>query len=479
VSTTLAVVLSALALALVGCGSPVEEPTPPVVTDPPNIVVFLIDTLRADRLGLYGYDTLPTSPRMDGLAEQSVVFDHAYAPAPWTLPSVASIFTSTHICEHGVIHDRNRLHESFETLAERLGDSGYRTLGLTGNPYVGADFGTDQGFDMLEFSRRNDAGKVRPVLDGEGTDPYFLYVHNMEPHGAERYGGAPQEGFPEVDAGLRDRQLEVFRAYRRLTRVDFASGRRELGSTDNTDEQIELMNELDAHLEANQALYDAAVRLADERVGSVVDLLVERGEWDNTLFVVVSDHGEELADHGGWQHDQSVYEELVWVPLLVKLPEGAHAGQRVERPVSLVDLAPTILELAGVSPGLSSARGASLAPLITDGKGPATPEVLALRINRKKYFRPWKESRGDVNVVVRSGNFKGIWNAEPDAVELYDLAADPWELEDLAAERSELAETLRGVAQEWLAACGAGAVSESTGHSDETRDRLRALGYVE
>jgi arylsulfatase A-like enzyme len=415
---------------------------------------------------------------MDEVAGESVVFDSAYAPAPWTLPSVASIFTSTHICEHGVIHDRNRLHGSFETLTERLRDAGYRTLGLTGNPYVGADFGTDQGFDVLEFSRRNDADKVLPVLPAAGSGPFFLYVHNMEPHGGERYKGEAQEGFPKVPTELRERQLEVFRAYRKLTRVDFAAGR-EPGSTDNTDEQIELMGELEAHLDDNHALYDAAVHLADARLGSVVDLLIDRGEWENTLFVVLSDHGEELSDHGGWQHDQSVYQELVWVPLLVKLPGAASAGRRVDRPVSLVDLAPTILELAGVSPGLAGGSGSSLVPLMNAADDSDDAEVLALRINRKKYFRPWKEGRGDVNVVVRRGELKAIWNAELDTVELYDLGADPTESNDLATDLPELAAELRMVAGDWLEACGGDVGSESTDLSDDTRERLRALGYVE
>lgn len=461
-----------------GCSPAPQEPeaADPVVR--PNIVIFLIDTLRADRIGAYGYSEAPTSPRIDALAGEAVLFEQAYAPSPWTLPSVASIFSATFICEHGVIHDRHRLAEEYETLAERLRSGGYRTLGLTGNPYVGADFGLDQGFDDLRFSRRNDAKKVAPVLDRAGDGPFFIYIHNMEPHGGERYLGPRQPGFPEVEKPLREELLETFRAYRRLTRVDFAA-RREPGVTDNSAEQRALMADLDRRLETNNHLYDAAVRLADERLGSVIDLLSDRGLWENTLFVVVSDHGEELSDHGGWQHDQSVYEELVRVPLILKLPGKQSISARVAEPVSLVDLAPTILAVAGLEPELNNASGIPLTARI-DGIGDTgAPVVPALRINRKKYYRPWKDARGDINIVVREGEFKAIWNAEFDRTELYDLNTDPRESNDLAAIDPDLADRLAERAKTWLAACGTGGRSETSGLTDDTRERLRALGYVE
>lgn len=476
--TAIVIGLAVLGHLFVGCGPSTQTGDLAVDRRPPNIVFFVIDTLRADRLGAYGYEEMPTSPRIDGLARQGILFGQAYAPAPWTLPSVASMFSGAFLCEHGVITDRSRLSEEYETLAEHLKASGYRTLGLTGNPYVGADFGLAQGFDELTFSRRNDAAKVAPLLDRTGDGPFFLYIHNMEPHGGERYLGPQQSGFPDVAEPLREQLLEIFRDYRRLTRVDFRANT-PLGTTDNTNEQIARMAELDAEFDVNSSLYDAAVRLADERVGSVIDLLVERGVWDDTLFVLLSDHGEELADHGGWQHDQSVYEELVHVPLVVKVPGGARAGDRVEEPFSLVDVAPLIYDLAGLPAGSSSVGSADRLAVVNGSGDVRTPMIPAVRINRKKYFRPWKDSRGDVNVVVRDGRWKAIWNAELGTVELYDLVDDPGETTDLAARQPDLSDKLLTAAAAWLETCGAGGLAENTGLSDDTTQRLRALGYVE
>ena len=150
---------AALALATVlsgGCSeqdSVADRSVSPIHSDsgsPPNIVVFLVDALRADRLNCYGYEDRLTSPRVDVLAAEGVLFKNAYAPAPWTLPSLASMMTSSWICEHGVVTDKHKLPESMLTLAEYLKDRGYTTLGLYGNAYAGPDFGLDQGYDAYE-----------------------------------------------------------------------------------------------------------------------------------------------------------------------------------------------------------------------------------------------------------------------------------------------------------------------------------------
>ncbi len=444
----------------------------------PNIVIFLIDTLRADRLGVYGFDELPTSPRIDRLASESVVFDQAYAPAPWTLPSLASMFTSTFICEHNTINDRNRLPDSLVTMGEHLQSLEYQTYGLFGNAYAGKDFGMSRGITESRSSVRNDGTKVVEILGSQPSEPFFLYIHNVEPHGGERFRGRPRVGFPEVSKELREEMMVQFEHYRHLTRVDYVHGQT-LGSADNTDEQRSTMDNLNAHLESNWALYDAAVQLADERVGSVIDQLVEWGIWDDTLFLVVADHGEELDDHGGWQHDQSVYEELVRVPMIVKFPAGRWAGTRVEDPVSLVDVMPTILDYLDRPKLAVGARGKSLLPVIR-GETDSEPKVVSVRINRKKYFRPWKESRGDVNIAIRYGSYKGIWNAELGHIELYDLDLDPDERTDVSQEEIEVAAMLERFAGEWLADCGAQDLEVSSANlSDETKEQLRSLGYLD
>jgi len=449
---------------------------------PPNIVVFLIDALRADRLNCYGYEDRVTSPRMDELASDAVLFENAYSPAPWTLPSVVSIFTSSHLCEHGVLTDREKLPRSVTTLAEYLHDRGYTTIGLYGNGYAGPDFGLDQGFDHYKFSRKNDGLKVSKMFDDATEGPFFLYIHNMEPHGGERYSGPPAKGYPEVTAETRLELRERSDQYRKLTRRDFARGLT-IGSTDNTEQQIQELDFMSETYEENSILYDAAVQLADSRVGSVIDWLQGTERWENTVFILISDHGEELGDHGGWQHDQSVYEELVRVPLIVRLPMKHQAeGERVDSIVSLVDLFPTIAWLVEpdrpLIPGEFS--GQSLLPHHHEETGQPDSDfsIPTLRINRKKYFRPWKESRGDINVVIRRGSQKGILNIELGDLELYDLSSDPGEQLDLSADMVELSKEMVLAGEQWFQGCSEdGAVSSSL--SDATKEQLKALGYVD
>ena len=451
--------------------------------DRPNIVIFLIDTLRVDRLGVYGYERRPTSPRIDELAREAVVFEQAVAPAPWTLPTVVSLFTSTYPCEHGTLDDRQMLSKRLKPLPERLHRMRYTTLGLYGNPYAGPSFALDRGYDVLDKSWNNDGKKVGKLLDDYPGKPFFFYIHNMEPH--DPHLNAPQklDGFDEVPRKVRRQIKKHHNNYRRLTHVDFDKKRR-LGATDNTAEQDRHMAALTAlHKEYNE-LYDGSVWKADSHVGSVIDELKRRGLWDNTLFIVLSDHGEELNEHGGWLHDQSVYEELIHVPLIVRFPQGQYGGQRVDRLVSLLDVLPTIFDFLDEPSYARGARGRSLLPLIR-GNEPAAEadfQVISMRINTKKFYRPWKQSRGDINLVVRHGDWKGIWNVEPDTLELYNLATDPGEHTNVSAENEPMALVMKLFAREYYEDCTkhAAPILRREGELDEdTRRDLRALGYVD
>ena len=234
------------------------------------------------------------------------------------------------------------------------------------------------------------------------------------------------------------------------------------------------------HYAENDVLYDAAIRLADERFGSVLDLLRERSLQSETVVVLLSDHGEELGEHGGWQHDQSVYEELIRVPLLIRFPDDEYAGRRVRQVVSVVDVAPTLLQLAGTAVEGSVLRGRDLGGLLGSGRANDYSELVitAVRDNQKKFYAPWKARRGDLNIAVREGFLKAIVNVEVGTVELYDLDVDMAEKIDLAQVRPEDAARLGAFAHEWLAGCGGSeaAVSEL---DEETLDQLRTLGYVD
>jgi arylsulfatase A-like enzyme len=198
---------------------------------------------------------------------------------------------------------------------------------------------------------------------------------------------------------------------------------------------------------------------------------------------LVSDHGEELGDHGGWLHDQSAYEELIRVPLIIRFPHDEFAGRRVDGPVSLLDIVPTVMDYLRRPELAANCRGRSLMPLIEGEPLTDDMRVTAGRHNKKKYYRPYKETRGDVNIVVRQGHWKGIWNAEWDRMELYDLQSDPGETTDSSAENPELAQTMRAFAQSQLAQCQAVAMEPVSGKGDdldeETRRQLETLGYID
>ena len=450
----------------------------------PNVVIFLIDTLRADRVGVYGYDK-PTTPRLDALVAESVIFEQCSAPAPWTLPSVVSLLTSTFACEHRVVVDGQRIAPSLEPLAARLKEAGYATASFLANAYAGPMSGLDRGYDTCQSVRFVDGKLVDAWLNTVPADrPFHLYLHNIEPHNPYNAPARLLQQFGDVSDDTKGLVRERYLGYRKLTRADFAA-RRPIGTTDNTAEQAEAMRRLDALKQEIDILYDAVVRHADERLGSVIDVLKRRGLWDNTLFVATADHGEELGEHGGWQHDHSVCEEMIRVPLIVHFPGGRFAGRRVGDVVSLVDVMPTVFEFMGRSEWATGCRGVNLLPAVEGRRLPegAGYRLTSIRINRKKYYRPYKQTRGDLNLVIRRDGYKGIWNAELQTLELYDLKADPFERSDLADQHADLAGSMQRFARAWLQGCGVGAAEQPAVRpedlDDETLENLRSLGYVE
>ena len=449
---------------------------------PDSVVLFLIDTLRADRVGAYGYPR-PTTPNLDALAAEGVVFEQAYAPAPWTLPSVVSLLTATPPCEHGVVVDGLRVSPALPTLAESLRDAGLVTASFFANEYAGPSSGLTRGFETTHYAEHAEPARIDAWLETIGERPFLLYVHNVEPHDPYTAPQSMVAEFGTVAPRARERVNELSRQYRRLTRADWSAGRSP-GASDNSAAQQQALDSLARLGPALSTLYDADVRLADERLGGVVEVLRRRGRLDRTLFVVLSDHGEELGEHGGFQHDQSLYEELVRVPLVMRFPGAAHAGTRVREPVSLLDVAPTVAEALGLPP--LPGRGRSLLPALAEADAapsPGTATPLAFRDNRKKFFAPWARSRGDQNLALREGRWKAVWNAGPATLELYDLRHDPAERRDRSADDPARAERLGRQARGWIDACrrrGEGRRPSPAPDLDaEARARLRALGYAD
>lgn len=448
-----------------------------------KVIIYLIDTLRADRLGAYGYGRAAT-PNLDALATESVLFERAYAAGPWTVPSVASLVTSTWPCEHDLNQSNRRLKARYSTLAERLQSAGYRTATFYNNLLAGPLTGLDRGYETAVLRESGDADVMAGIpafLDEAGSEPFLLSIHTMEPHQpfyapyefTRRYGHVAVED--------KEQFFNDYFLYRTLKFADFSAGRPP-GATDRSAEQDAVRARLEATAQTVNDLYDGSVSFADANVGKVIADLKRRGLWEKSLFIVLSDHGEELGEHGDWFHDQSVYDELMHVPLLIKLPGGALAGTRVGDRVSLVDVLPTILDAVGQEP-CAGCRGTSLLEVL-DGTAASRSWVESgpgVRLNRSGYYRPARELRGDVNVALRLDAWKAIWNPDVETLELYDLATDPGEKANVAAAQPEIAREMRDEAIAWLEQCTgrASGPDEVVELDERTREQLRAIGYLQ
>ncbi len=393
-----------------------------------DVVLVVVDTLRADHLGAYGYER-PTSPRLDAFARRATVFDAAWSAAPWTLPSVMSIMTSRYPSSHRVENDGLRLAADVPTLAETLKRAGYATGGFVSHVYVSSTFGFARGFDLFEDfglsgpEYRLEAG-MEPRADrvtdaaldwlrGQGRRPVFLLVHYFDPHWPYAPPEAYRALFPDAYRGPLD------------------------ASYDSISKFLDPLTPIpDDYRRFLIDRYDGEIRFVDDQIGRLLDGLAASGRAPRAWVVLTADHGEEFKDHGSMGHGRRLYEETIHVPLVIgraaaggiASPGGAPAGARVSVPVSGIDLFPTIAGLAG-APAPAGLQGASLAPLLGSGTGgapaadrPLVCETIRLNAHLK---------------ALRRGPLKLIQSMDENRTELYDLVADPRERRDLSDARPD------------------------------------------
>jgi arylsulfatase A-like enzyme/thioredoxin-like negative regulator of GroEL len=426
----LALIALVTALAAVAaCGRRERAPAKPPETAL-NVLLITLDTTRADRLGCYGYAGART-PRLDRLAGEGVRFENAFADAPITLPSHASILTGLHPFAHGVRNNGNfYLPARFETLATVLGGRGYRTAAFVSSFVLDRRYGLARGFGTYddrtdepenpgwnpEAERRGDrtALACNHWLDAYAAEragvPFFVWLHLYDPHEPYR----PPPPFLEPFAGRP---------------------------------------------------YDGEIAFADAVVGSVLDRVERLGLLDHSLVAVVADHGESLGDHGEETHSMFLYDGVIRVPMLLWRPGVLPAGKGVSSPVRTVDLAPTILDLLG-GPALRAAHGRSLRKAIFAGEA-TTPAAYAETYVPKLYMN------GAALRALRTDRFKLIEAPRP---ELYDLARDPGETDNRFAAEPETAGRLRAELQKLTAG---GETVMSVGPVDgEAAEKLTALGYL-
>jgi arylsulfatase A-like enzyme len=433
---------------------------------PENILLITVDTLRADHLGYHGYPRA-TSPFLDRFSQRSVVFTDASAQIPKTLPSMASMMTSRYPERIGVLANFHVLQEGLPTLAEILGRRGFLTLAYTTNGNLIAERGISRGFDEFSFRPRRAEGLADTVVDRFGHDPpgkFFAWVHFNDPHGPYRPAGAFRDLF--LDDDYYDRSQRVALAYEPMPgyNQNFV-----LGAVPRYQQKSFREHERREERDFYIARYDGEIRSTDAQIGRLIGDLEKNGLLRNTLVVITADHGEALGEHRYYfEHGWFLYQHQVHVPLLIRFP-GQEEKRIIGTPAALTDLAPTLLDILGISPP-PSFQGRSLMPLIA-GRDAASLPVYA--VTPDVYPRSYRS--------LRSGRWKYIVDDEG-REELYDLAADPEERSNLIGGNAGQADRMRRMMSR--AVQQAGPSGKPLALSPEALDpevieNLRSLGYLE
>jgi choline-sulfatase len=430
-----------------------------------NVIVLVVDTLRADKLRPFNPQTRVETPAVDRFASEGVVFELAQSPENWTKPAVASILTGLHPQTHQQKTGEAALPSSALLLSEHLKDNGFATGSFIANGYVSDRFGFDQGWDdYTNYIREGGSTEARDVFDAAGNwieahkdERFFAYIQTIDPHVPYDPPGEfvgmydPSEYDGQVRPRMTGDLLE--KAKRRPPEVVFdARDKRRI-----------------------EALHDGEITQHDRFFGAFLERLAALGVSEDTLIVVTSDHGEEFDDHGSWGHGHSVYQELLHVPLMFRLPNRLPAGAKVSHAVSTLDVSSTVTELLGV-PAMPHNEGHALVGLML-GDAPAQPPVA---------FSDFQDDRR----VVTTDRWKLVLRGNLTST-MFDLAKDPKEQVELDASAFPigrryarmllgqfLGATNRG---DWLSADQKGGTQlqrENAEMDDTIRDQLRALGYA-
>lgn len=468
------ILASATLLAAISVTTLVWSQTKPAGDSPseanarPHVVLITVDTLRADHLSTYGYH-LRTSPVMDRLADEGVRFERAYSPIPMTGPSHFSMFTGRYPQEHGARINGVALPDDSKwlTVPQILRRFGYTSAAFVSAwPLVGRLTHLDRDFDLYDeemtrsyqvlHSMRWAEDVTRPALrwlDEHKDDPQiFLWVHYFDPHEPynlrEEFASPEQLREPEPASSPRNREVA---------------------------ERIRK--------------YDSEIGYADMYIGRLLARIDKLGMRDNTLVVLLSDHGEGLGEHGFVGHGRWLYESTVHVPWIMRLPGTIKPGTVVEQNVSILDLAPTLLDLAvpefreETQISISFA-GRSQVPAIADGSKPLARQIRFVSFAGKKGFAPswlswvWKPNSGlPLRIGKLDGMRKMIWTPDEDRFELFDLAGDPLETEAETLESGDRRYKFEAAAFErWFESTNL-AESESR-MTARDREMLKSLGYL-
>ncbi len=468
-----------------GAGNPEESTGIAEAAGRPNIIMIMMDTTRSDCLGCYGSKDCPT-PNLDRLAGEGILFEQCIAMEPLTRPMTCTLFTGLYPRTHGVDTNTKSLDGSFLTLAESLRSCGYETAAFTAASVLSGFFGTGQGFDLYteptepwwymrsdfavrrlyisltswgNWSIETRADEVTRLatrwIGRERERPFFAFVHYFDPH-------APYDPPRRHDLAASDGLEDLPAPY------EYEEQRFE----DDFDMPAD-------YLTLQWRRYQGEIAFVDEEVGRLMAFLDEEMLTDDTVVLLVGDHGEGFEHGFYFAHEYRLYDALVHVPLIMRYPDGA-AGQRVAGQVRLIDVFPTLLSLAGIEAG-SDVQGESLLPLMEEsaeaatGSGahpPGRPAYCQTNSGDPRPFYGW------MSFGVRMPPWKYISSPEIGLIELYDLDSDPAETENLAGSRPDLVAGFALDVQTWMAETEYREI-EPEALTPARREALRALGYLQ
>lgn len=414
----------------------------------PLVVVILLDTLRADHLSAYGHHH-QTSPELDAFGKNHFTFSHAYSAAPWTPPSVASLFTGLYASAHGMTPSKDKilaretgfhLKNENRTMAEFFRDAGYSTTAISANPWISEEFGFAQGFDSFSVIRKGTAEVVtNRAIDAinvleEKRSPIFLYLQYIDPHHPYRPPEAYKDMFP---AKGRDAELEK-------------------------------------GMQKKIRLYDGEIRYLDDHLGRFFRFLKEKGVYDDAIIVITADHGEQFMDHGEYGHGLMLHNEEIHVPLFLK-PNHNAPGSRIDVPVSVTDILPTILSLSKIELP-KNLSGVSL----FDTKSLGDRDGVMAEVSRTHFQRAFIGADGK-KLVMEAATEEDFLSGRLKVNGLFDSIKEPAELMHLddALRISELQMVMIETVERSKHAVPKGVAEPQKTVSSEAIEQLKSLGYLQ
>jgi len=422
----------------------------------PNIIVIAVETLRAGHLGCYGYQR-NTTPHIDALAQDSILFENAISVSSFTYPALSAFFTSQFPTVLGTTDFHVKLNNKFFTLAEFLKNNCYATAAFVANPSLNKKIGVNQGFGIYKMISGLGYGSSK-VTDAAARfirknkkKPFFLFLFYFDPHHPyslrEEYNYYPSyKGALKSDTPISQYEYEKNKEKREAL----------------TDDDIKFL----------LSCYDSEIRYTDEQVGTLLNNLKTSGIYDNSIIILLGDHGEEFMDHGGMGHGHVLYQEIIHVPLIIKLALQQQKGKRISQRISLIDAMPSLAGLLKIT-----------VPPLAGLEGRQWDLEKIEHLNEEAVYSDHSDEKHSYCIIFKG--LKLLVNRQKDgAFELYDLNRDPWERENIYGSAMEGMDALKDMLFGWRKHIETKKTSmvdsrEKIIYNEKEKQQLRALGYLQ